>query len=123
MIILINSCYGSFGFSEAFLYHMKAIHGLEPWNVNRENPFVIDEAIKFGLKNAGDYASKLETYEIPDGCLYEITEHGGWESVITYIEVTEDQLRNGLCEEYIQMVLSGCQMRLKVDPNQYALQA
>ena len=102
---------------------MKAIHGLDPWNVNRENPVVIDEAIKFGLKKAGGNVSKLETYEIPDGCLYEIREHGGWESVITYIEVTEEQLRNGLCEEHIQMVLSGCQVRLKANSDQYTLQA
>lgn len=118
MKVLINRCYGGFGYSDAFTEHIKAltkdqlINERELWE--RDNQFLVEEAIKFGLDKASGEYSKLTVSEIPDGAHYSMGEYDGQEWIEnTWIEVEIDELRNGLSAEHLDMVFKGCDVRLK----------
>jgi hypothetical protein len=121
MKILINQCYGGYGLSDKFERYLKEI-GLLSYDAktysghypDRDDQAMIEEAIKFGLKGAsGDYA-QLAVVEIPNGALYRIGEYDGQEWIEhVWIEVTIDELRNGLSTEQLDMVSQGCDVKLK----------
>ncbi len=117
MKVLINSCYGGFGYSEEFVEHL-ITKNLVPktansYNIPRDNQEIIEEAIKFGLEKANGWASKLEVVEILDGAQYSINEYDGFESIDdVWIEVTLDELKNGLSSNQLSMVSQGCNIKL-----------
>ncbi len=118
MKILVNRCYGGFSFSDAFTEHIQSltkgqlVNNNELWT--RHNPFLVEEAIKFGLKEASGMCANLNVDEIPDGARYEIGEYDGQEWIAqVWIEATLDELRNGLSEEQLRLVYLGCDVKLK----------
>lgn len=118
MKILINKCYGGIGLSEEFVDHMKSFAGYEEIGIYsdlaREDAFLIDEAIKFGLKRASGVFSKLEVIEIPDGVKYNIGEYDGTEWIEQiWIEATLDELEKGLSREKLNLVSKGADIKLK----------
>ena len=118
MKVLINKCYGGFGFSDDFIKHIRAIStddfSIHPYLWNRANQFLVEEAIKFGLEKAGSIHSELEVAEIPDEAQFKISEYDGTEWIEqVWIEATLDELRNGLSIEQLSMVSQGCDIKLK----------
>jgi hypothetical protein len=113
MKILINRRYGGFGFSKSFSEHMKTLNYSSSVNW-RDNQDVIEEAIKFGLDKASGMHAELKIEEIPDGAYYRIGEYDGIEWIEQiWIEVTLDDLKNGLSKEQLNMVLQCCDIKLK----------
>jgi len=117
MKVLINDCWGGFGFSTKFEDHINSItdslinkHELSA----RHNQFLVEEAIKFGLDKASGICAELIVVDIPDGCEYNIHEYDGMESIDNiWIEVSKEDLSNGLSEDQMNMVLKGCSIKLK----------
>jgi hypothetical protein len=118
MKVLLNTCYGGFGFSEEFLTHLESVHpdmftshGLDSsyWN-ERDDERIVNEAIAFGcdpedagrLLASGPHA-RLSVVEVPDGCEYYIREYDGTEYIShTTFTICEDMLKAGLTDEQIQ---------------------
>ena len=118
MKVLINNCYGGFGISKKFEDHIKS--STEGQLINkyelsaRHNQFLVEEAIKFGLDKAGGMCAQLSVVDLPDGCEYKIGEYDGMEWIEdTWIQVSIDELSNGLSKDQIDMVLKGCSIKLK----------
>lgn len=103
MKVVINVCYGGWGLSEAAEKLVnKALD---------ENPSVFgtqEEVVKlieeFGSEFVSGPHSKLEIVEVPDGLEYSISEYDGFESIETYLEVTSEELKNGLSEEKLSLL-------------------
>ena len=136
MKVLINKCYGGFGFS-----HEACKLWLERNNIsftetkdNYGDPqFIIDNDISYvphlisrddstmiqifeekGSEFVSANFSELILIEILDGCQYRIEEYDGMEYIDkTWIEVTLDELKNGLSQEQLDMVSKGCDVVLK----------
>lgn len=117
MKVLINKCYGGFGFSEEFLAHLKSVHpdmftshGLDSsyWN-ERDDERVVNEAIAFGrdpdtdrLLASGPFA-RIVVEEVPDGCEYFIHEYDGNEHIShTCFTISEDMLKAGLTDQQLE---------------------
>lgn len=117
MKVLINKCYGGFGFSEEFLAHLKSVHpdmftshGLDSsyWN-ERDDERVVNEAIAFGrdpdtdrLLASGPFA-RIVVEEVPDGCEYFIHEYDGNEHIShTCFTICEEMLKRGLTDQEIE---------------------
>jgi len=117
MKVLINDCWGGFSLSTEFEDHLNSItdqlinnHELAA----RHNVLLVEEAIKFGLDKASGTFSELIVVDIPDGCEYNIHEYDGMESIDNiWIEVSKEDLSNGLSEKQMDMVLKGCSIKLK----------
>lgn len=102
MKVLINTCYGGFGFSKEFQNLIG--DDLYAWEISRNDQELIKKAEEFGLEKASGLYSRLEVVEIPDGCFYEIHEYDGTESIDeTWITVTQDELKNGLSPERLAL--------------------
>ena len=119
MKVLVNDCYGGFSFSEAFELHLKAI-GINIWKnwtkmrEFRDYPPIVEAAINFGLKEASGSFASLSVEEVPDGAFYDIHEYDGIEYVQnTWICVSLEELKSGLTEDNIALVLKGCDVKLK----------
>ena len=136
MKVLINNCYGGFGLS-----HEACKLWLERNNIsfieNKDNygdmQFIIDGDINYvshlisrddstmiqifeekGSEFVSGYCSELILVEVPDGCQYRIGEYDGMEDIDQiWIEVTLDELKNGLSQEQLDMVSKGCNVVLK----------
>lgn len=79
--ILINCNYGGFGFSDAFRAEMART---EPeCYLSRDDPRVVDAAVKFGLEKASGKHCDLYVKTIPAYRNYRIEEYDGAESVVT----------------------------------------
>lgn len=118
MKVLINKCFGGYSLSEEFVNHLIANNLISEdynkYNINRDNQIVIEEAIKFGLENASGLCAELYIVEIPDGCEYKIGEYDGSEWIEQiWINVTLDELKNGLSDKQLSMVSQGCDIKLK----------
>jgi hypothetical protein len=101
MKVLINTCFGGFGFSKEF---QNLIGELYAWEVDRDDQEFIKKAEEFGLEKASGLYSRLEVVEIPDGCEYSIHEYDGAESIDeTWITVTQDELKNGLSPDKLAL--------------------
>jgi len=117
MKVLINDCYGGFSFSTEFKDHINSITDnlINKYKLSaRHNVLLVEEAIKFGLDKASGICAQLIVVEIPDGCEYNIREYDGMEHINDiWIEVSKEDLSNGLSEDQINMVLKGCSIKLK----------
>lgn len=118
MKVLINSCYGGFGFSESFKRELLSIgfsseDVMEGAYTKRTDLKLIEAVESFGLKRSqGDY-SKLEIVELPDGVKFLISEYDGYETIDSFwIEVSLDELRNGLSDEQLSLVSKGASIKL-----------
>jgi hypothetical protein len=106
MKVLISTCHGGFGFSDKFVEHIKELRGeyeLNDWDLERDDQEVIEEAIKFGLKNAEGMFASFRIEEVADGLSYYIDDYDGKESIILTLLVTTDELSNGLSPEQIEL--------------------
>lgn len=103
MKVLINNCYGGFGFSEEFeLEHRRLIEDA----IGRHDVALIEAVESFGLYEASNRYSKLAIDNVPDGCEYHINEYDGTEYVDdTWITISMDELRNGLSEDRIELAM------------------
>lgn len=108
MQVVINHCHGGFGFSAKAEEILTALLGedgcynLELYE-NRHNPILVALVKQMGKAVNGNFAN-LEVCDIPDGLDYDIEEYDGYESVIPYLGVTEEELRNGLSEERFSLL-------------------
>jgi len=106
MKVLISTCHGGFGFSDKFVEHIKELRGeheLNDWDLERDDQELIEEAIKFGLKEAEGLFASFYVEEVTDGLNYYIDEYDGKESIILTYLVTTDELLNGLSPEQIEL--------------------
>lgn len=120
MKVLINSCYGGFGFSEEFLEHIKELRGendIKPWDLHRDDQQVVEEAIKFGLERAESWSSRFRVIDVPDGLSYYITEYDGIESIHTTFLITEDELLNGISPETLELAKKATSIYIKTNTN------
>lgn len=136
MKVLINNCYGGFGIShEASKLWLERnnIFFIESLNDYGDPQFIIDGDISYvshlisrddstiiqifeekGSEFVSEDCSELILVEVPDGCFYRIGEYDGMEGIDKiWIEVTLDELKNGLSEEQLDMVSKGCDVVLK----------
>ena len=78
--VLVCHCYGLFGFSEAFASEMRRT---DPECVlSRDNPHVVDAAVKFGLGKASGQYCNLVVETIPAYMNYKIEEYDGLEHIV-----------------------------------------
>jgi hypothetical protein len=116
MKVLLNKCYGGYSFSEEFVKHL-IYNDIVPdytnyHNLQRHDQRVVEEAIKFGLDNASGMCASLEVREVPDGANYSISEYDGMESIDhIWIDVHVHELKYGLKQHQLQMVMKGCNIK------------
>jgi len=113
--VLVNKCYGGFGFSEEFENHLRAKYpdlfddelcyiGYGGWFDFRSG-LVADEAIEFGLDRASGMHADLCIEMIPDGASYSIHEYDGMEYIqYTFVTLNMSDLRRGLTDEQLDLV-------------------
>jgi hypothetical protein len=120
MKVILNRCYGGFGFSEKFTKHIKTFpeyKEIHSWDIgiNRNDQFLIQEAIKFGLDKANGEYAKLVIEEIPDEVRYSIGEYDGQEWISQlWIEVTLQELKNGLTQEQLDILENNKGVDIKI---------
>jgi len=120
MKVILNRCYGGFGFSEEFTKHIKTFPGYEEMysgniGINRNDQFLIEEAIKFGLDKASGGFAQLAVVDIPDGVEYSISEYDGQEWISQlWIEVTLQELKNGLTQEQLDILENNKGVDIKI---------
>lgn len=115
MKIVINEFYGGFFLSEKsveLLKKLKNTSELDFYTLDRHDPHLVQVVEEMGKESWGEY-SELAIVEIPDGLSYTIHEYDGMETVIPYIPVTIDELKNGLAEEKINMLQYTQELRLR----------
>jgi len=124
MKVLVNDCYGGYGISlEAeLLYFTKKgisfelleekygrgkylIDGEEVYaELDRDDPILIEVVEEIGSERASGIHAELSISEIPDGCEYSIHEYDGTEYIdSTWIEISLDELKNGLSGDRLEM--------------------
>lgn len=101
MKVLINRCFGGFGFNDKFINHCKE-SGITEFD--RGNPFLIALAESYDGYIGSD-CSNLEIVEFVDGLSYSVSEYDGYESLNLYIKVSKEELINGLPEEKISWLI------------------
>lgn len=105
MKVLVNRCYGGFGFSKKFISFLKKnkIKPSTDWEM-RDDPAVIAAALEFGIDKISDKYSKLVIEEVPDHCEYIIEEYDGMEWLSrTYFKISPEILKRGLTEREIEI--------------------
>lgn len=137
MKLFINNCYGGFNFSYdacklwlernniSFIEDYKDYDGHPAFTIDgkcdyvsydilRDNSDMIQIFEEKGSEFVSGFCSELILVEIPDGCQYRIGEYDGIEHIDQiWIEVTLDELKNGLSQEQLDMVSKGCHVILK----------
>lgn len=78
--IVINTCYGGFGLSEAARAELQ-ITEREENSISRDDPRLIACVEKLGSEAASGDFGELKIVEIPDGVSWEIEQHHGNEWV------------------------------------------
>lgn len=93
MKIVINSCYGGFGISEAFLKHYNIPYEVDDFGfmhykeeIDRTDKRLIEYIETYGSKAASGEFAHLEVEKIPAGTAYRINEYDGYE----YIEYRDE---------------------------------
>ncbi len=90
--VVYNACYGGFSLSSkgGDLYEElsgKKLSRYEDYvssdGISRTDPFLVQVVETLG-KDAGGRCSKLTVTTVPKGCLYQIDEYDGYESVETH---------------------------------------
>lgn len=99
--IVINSCYGGFGLSDAAILKMRKLAGhwgitpflakemydpanksyFSPREVDRDSPILISAIKAIGEKAAGSAYAELKIVTIPDDVVWQIEEYDGLEWV------------------------------------------
>ena len=103
MKVLINNCHGGFGFSREFELQNRTL--IED-AIGRHDVALIEAVESFGLYEASDQFAKIAIDNVPDGCEYHINEYDGAEYVDdTWIDISMDELRNGLSEDRIELAM------------------
>lgn len=134
MRVLINNCYGGFGFSneaciewcnrQGFAYTTNTdgvpiitINGEDQfvcYYITRTDPVMLQIFDEKGWSFVSGECAELKVVTIPDGCEYEIGEYDGTEWIqCMYITATKDELINGLSLEKIQLMVEGCDLKLR----------
>jgi hypothetical protein len=124
MKVLVNDCYGGYGISlEAELLYLTKkgisfelleerygngkylIDGEETYcEIRRDDPILIEVVEEIGSEKASGMHAELSISEIPDGCHYSIHEYDGTEYIdSTWIEISLDELKNGLSGDRLEM--------------------
>jgi hypothetical protein len=106
--VLINNCYGGYGFSDEFLEKLKELTGFEHplYHTNRHDIRLIglyNAFIKSNI-NPNNNCSEIIAIELPIGVNYELDEYDGYESITPYIPVTVDELTKGLSQEKLKLL-------------------
>ena len=118
MKVLLNICFGGFSFSGQFESHLLSL-GIDIKNDEnigdpRDYQPIVEAAIQFGLDKASGAYSALAVEEIPDGVNYSIDEYDGMEHIDSmWICVSAEDLKKGLNDDVMSMVLKGCDIKLK----------
>jgi hypothetical protein len=136
MKLLINNCYGGFGISHEAcklwlernnisfiestddygepLLNIDGKPAYVEYMIAPNDPYIIQIFEEKGSEFVSGYCSELILVEVPDGCFYKIGEYDGMEHIDQiWIEVTLDELSNGLSQEQLDMVSAGCDVVLK----------
>ena len=136
MKVLINNCYGGYAISyqacklwlernnisftenKDDYWDVEFIIDGKPTylshQISRDDSTIIQIFEEKGSEFTSGSLSELILVEIPDGCQYRIGEYDGMESIDqTWIEVTLDELKNGLSQEQLDLVSRGCDVVLK----------
>ena len=124
MKVLVNDCYGGYGISleaEQLYFTKKGIsfelieekYGRGKYlidgevayaELDRDDPILIEVVEEIGSERASGIHAELSICEIPDGCEYSIHEYDGTEYInSTWIEITLDELKNGLSGDRLEM--------------------
>jgi hypothetical protein len=116
MKVLINKCYGGYGFSDEFIKHLIKNDIIKNFMgqhyLNRHNQELIKEAVAFGLDKASGMCAELEVKDVPDGANYSIHEYDGMECIDNiWIEVSLHDLKYGLKQHQIHMIKQGCDIK------------
>lgn len=83
MKVVINTCFGGFGLSDAGLDLYKEKSGLDidhPYDIERNDPLLVQVVEELGEMANGSYA-KLKVVEIPDDIEWTIEDYDGDEWV------------------------------------------
>jgi hypothetical protein len=82
MKVVINSCYGGFGLSEAghALYLKKKGNHIYTRDLDREDPILVEVVEELGEASSSSLA-KLKVVEVPEGIEYTIEEYDGLEHI------------------------------------------
>lgn len=108
MKVLINTCYGGFGFSEGFVEHANANgFSLSRYDEGqRSNQELIALAEAFGLEKVNGMCANLEVRELPDGLEYSIDEYDGVEHIeYTYLVISLEELKSGIANERLDLAV------------------
>ena len=102
--------YGSFGFSRKFnILHETLINN----SIGRHDVSLIEAVESFGLRKASIRGSKLDIEFVPDGCKYKMDVYNEWEHIVdTWINVSIEELRNGLSEDKIELAMKCSSIRI-----------
>jgi hypothetical protein len=127
MKVLTNGCYGGFGISnqacilwlekqgipveiiehDDYFAHTFLVNGEKRvlrYSIDRADPVLIEIFEEKGTEFTSGSCSELELNEIPDGCEYSIHEYDGSEYIDeTWINVTLEELKNGLSEDKLRL--------------------
>ncbi len=124
MKVLVNDCYGGYGISleaEQLYFTKKGIsfelieerYGRGKYlidgevayaEIDRDDPILIEVVEEIGSERASGEHAELSISEIPDGCEYDIHEYDGTEYISsTWIEITLDELKNGLSGDRLEL--------------------
>jgi hypothetical protein len=108
MKVLINNCYGGFGYSDEFVKEFYKRKGIEPQEYHEDmtvdNPEVIALFEELGSEFASGSFAQLKIVEIPDGLKFDVGEYDGQEWISnTWIKVTLEELSKGLTDEQLQL--------------------
>lgn len=136
MKVLINNCYGGYGISHEACKlwlernNISFIETKDDYGdpqfiidndisyvshlISRDDPYMIQIFEEKGSEFVSGECAELILVEVPDGCQYRIGEYDGMEWIDKiWIELTLDELKNGLSQEQLDMVSAGCDVVLK----------
>lgn len=106
MKIVINDFYGGFSLNQKAIERLKELKNQPDFDfhtLERNDPFLVQVVEEMGSESNGEF-SELSVVEIQDGLSYWISEYDGLESLVPYIPVTTDELKNGLSAEKIELL-------------------
>ena len=126
MKVVINTCFGGFSISmraakfmaeqgserakkelesskdDDNFYGYGIVEGMDGC-YDRHDPLLVKAVETLGEVESGGDCAYLEVITIPDGLKYNISEYDGNESIQTYFEVLEGDLKKGLSEDQLML--------------------
>ena len=135
MKVLVNRCYGGYGISpKAFNAYMRkknifftecdednypvckledgsTFHGHD---IERNDPLLVQVFEELGSEEFSGFCSNIGIETVPDNTFYSIHEYDGMEYIDqVWITATLDELKNGLSQEKLDLIASGCDIKLE----------